>query len=187
MPRAGPRGDRGGDFRAPRAEGRFEGRGEAPRRDPRFDDRAPRFERAERPARGFDERRPGGGTTRIGAQADVVTDATAEISANTQENITASGAVVVGGGATPQGSMQARATMVVGASAQIRAELLALRDAGCALLLVSEELDELFELSDRLFEIKKIRVHKRPSWVDGQGVPGQPVVYSRPTLRERRV
>ena len=59
-----PRGDRGGDFRAPRGEGRFEGRGEAPRRDPRFDDRAPRFERAERPARGFDERRPGGGTTR---------------------------------------------------------------------------------------------------------------------------
>ena len=50
---------------------------------------------------------------------------------------------------------------------------------------------QLFDLglqvSDRLFEIKKIRVHKRPSWVDGQGVPGQPVVYSRPTLRERRV
>ena len=38
----------------------------------------------------------------------------------------------------------------VGASAQIRAALLALRDAGCAVLLVSEELDELFELSDRL-------------------------------------
>ncbi len=41
----------------------------------------------------------------------------------------------------------------VGASAQIRAELLALRDAGCAVLLVSEELDELFELSDRLHVI----------------------------------
>jgi general nucleoside transport system ATP-binding protein len=38
----------------------------------------------------------------------------------------------------------------VGAAAQIRAELLALRDAGCALLVVSEELDELFELADRL-------------------------------------
>jgi general nucleoside transport system ATP-binding protein len=38
----------------------------------------------------------------------------------------------------------------VGAAAQIRAELLALRDAGCAVLVVSEELDELFELSDRL-------------------------------------
>jgi len=38
----------------------------------------------------------------------------------------------------------------VGAAAQIRAELLALRDAGCALLVVSEELDELFALADRL-------------------------------------
>src|SRR5262249_37010073 len=38
----------------------------------------------------------------------------------------------------------------VGAAAQIRAELLKLRDAGCALLVVSEELDELFEISDRL-------------------------------------
>lgn len=38
----------------------------------------------------------------------------------------------------------------VGASAQIRGEILALRDAGCAVLVVSEELDELFELSDRL-------------------------------------
>ncbi|GIX25618.1 MULTISPECIES: ABC transporter ATP-binding protein [Caldimonas] len=38
----------------------------------------------------------------------------------------------------------------VGAAAQIRAELLALRDAGCALLVVSEELDELFDISDRL-------------------------------------
>ena len=38
----------------------------------------------------------------------------------------------------------------VGASAQIRAALLALRDAGCAVLVVSEELDELFELCDRM-------------------------------------
>jgi len=38
----------------------------------------------------------------------------------------------------------------VGAAAQIRAHILALRDAGCAVLLVSEELDELFEVSDRL-------------------------------------
>ena len=29
-------------------------------------------------------------------------------------------------------------------------QLLALRDAGCAVLVVSEELDELFEISDRL-------------------------------------
>ena len=38
----------------------------------------------------------------------------------------------------------------VGATAQIRAALLALRDSGCAVLMVSEELDELFELCDRL-------------------------------------
>jgi simple sugar transport system ATP-binding protein len=38
----------------------------------------------------------------------------------------------------------------VGAAAQIRGELLALREAGCALLVVSEELDELFQLADRL-------------------------------------
>jgi simple sugar transport system ATP-binding protein len=41
----------------------------------------------------------------------------------------------------------------VGASAQIRAALLALRDAGCAVLVVSEELEELLELSDRLHVI----------------------------------
>ena len=46
----------------------------------------------------------------------------------------------------------------VGAAAQIRAELLALRDAGCALLVVSEELDELFELSDRLVVIARGRL-----------------------------
>jgi simple sugar transport system ATP-binding protein len=39
----------------------------------------------------------------------------------------------------------------VGAAAQIRGEILALRDAGCAVLVVSEELDELFEISDRLY------------------------------------
>ena len=38
----------------------------------------------------------------------------------------------------------------VGAAAQIRAEILKLRDSGSAVLLVSEELDELFELSDTL-------------------------------------
>ncbi len=46
----------------------------------------------------------------------------------------------------------------VGAAAQIRAELLALRDAGCAVLVVSEELDELFEIADRLVVIAKGRV-----------------------------
>jgi general nucleoside transport system ATP-binding protein len=43
----------------------------------------------------------------------------------------------------------------VGAAAQIRAELLALRDAGCAVLVVSEELEELFEICDRLYVIAK--------------------------------
>ena len=41
----------------------------------------------------------------------------------------------------------------VGAAAQIRAALLKLRDDGCALLVVSEELDELFQISDRLLVI----------------------------------
>ena len=41
----------------------------------------------------------------------------------------------------------------VGAAAQIRGEILALRDAGCAVLVLSEELDELFEISDRLHVI----------------------------------
>jgi len=43
----------------------------------------------------------------------------------------------------------------VGAAAQIRAAILALRDAGCAVLVVSEELDELFEICDALHVIAK--------------------------------
>jgi len=46
----------------------------------------------------------------------------------------------------------------VGAALQIRAELLALRDAGAALLVVSEELEELLEISDRLVVIARGRV-----------------------------
>jgi general nucleoside transport system ATP-binding protein len=46
----------------------------------------------------------------------------------------------------------------VGAAAQIRGEILALRDAGCAVLVVSEDLDELFEISDRLVVIARGRV-----------------------------
>jgi len=46
----------------------------------------------------------------------------------------------------------------VGAAAQIRGALLALRDAGCAVLVVSEDLDELFEISDRLVVIARGRV-----------------------------
>jgi general nucleoside transport system ATP-binding protein len=46
----------------------------------------------------------------------------------------------------------------VGAAAQIRGELLELRDAGCAVLVVSEELEELFEVCDRLYVIAKGRL-----------------------------
>ena len=46
----------------------------------------------------------------------------------------------------------------VGAAAQIRASLLALRDQGCAVLVVSDELDELFELSDRLLVMSQGRL-----------------------------
>ena len=46
----------------------------------------------------------------------------------------------------------------VGAAALIRGELLKLRDAGCALLVVSEELDELFEICDRLIVIAQGKV-----------------------------
>ncbi len=46
----------------------------------------------------------------------------------------------------------------VGAAAQIRGELLKLRDEGCAVLVVSEELDELFEMCDRMHVIAKGRL-----------------------------
>ena len=46
----------------------------------------------------------------------------------------------------------------VGASAQIRGAILALRDTGCAVLVVSEELDELFEVSDRLHVMARGRL-----------------------------
>jgi simple sugar transport system ATP-binding protein len=49
----------------------------------------------------------------------------------------------------------------VGASAQIRGELIKLRDEGCAVLVVSEELDELFEVSDALVVIAGGRVSPR--------------------------
>ncbi len=46
----------------------------------------------------------------------------------------------------------------VGATAQIRSELVALRDAGCAVLVVSEDLDELFEITDRLHVMARGRL-----------------------------
>ena len=66
----------------------------------------------------------------------------------------------------------------VGAAAQIRGEILAMRDAGCAVLVVSEELEELFEISDRMHVIARGRlspslpmaeatVEKIGSWMSG--------------------
>lgn len=49
----------------------------------------------------------------------------------------------------------------VGAAARIRAELAALRDAGSAVLVVSEELDELFELCDAIHVLTDGRVSPR--------------------------
>ncbi len=46
----------------------------------------------------------------------------------------------------------------VGAAAQIRGELIKLRDAGCAILVVSEELDELFEICDRMMVMAQGRL-----------------------------
>jgi simple sugar transport system ATP-binding protein len=46
----------------------------------------------------------------------------------------------------------------VGAAARIRNELITLRSAGCAILVVSEELDELYALCDRLLVIAKGRI-----------------------------
>ncbi|HEY2732654.1 MAG TPA: ABC transporter ATP-binding protein, partial [Polyangiales bacterium] len=46
----------------------------------------------------------------------------------------------------------------VGAAAAIRGELLRLRDTGTAVLVVSEELEELFEISDRLLVIARGRI-----------------------------
>ena len=49
----------------------------------------------------------------------------------------------------------------VGAAAQIRQQLLALRDAGSAVLVASEDLDELFELSDALVVMSGGRLSPR--------------------------
>jgi simple sugar transport system ATP-binding protein len=46
----------------------------------------------------------------------------------------------------------------VGAAAQIRQALLDLRDSGVGVLVVSEELDELFEICDRLAVIAQGRL-----------------------------
>ena len=66
----------------------------------------------------------------------------------------------------------------VGAAAQIRSEILALRDAGCAVLVFSDELEELFEVSDRLhviargrlspsMSVREANVQKIGEWMSG--------------------
>ena len=45
-----------------------------------------------------------------------------------------------------------------GSAAAIRNELVALRAAGCAILIVSEDIDELYEVTDRLIIIAGGRV-----------------------------
>ena len=73
----------------------------------------------------------------------------------------------------------------VGAAAQIRGELLRLRDAGCAVLVVSEELEELFEISDRLYVMAKGQLspslarrdataHLVGQWMSGLWADGEP-------------
>lgn len=46
----------------------------------------------------------------------------------------------------------------IGAATQIRQRLVAMRNAGCAILVISEELEELFEICDRLHVIHKGRL-----------------------------
>ncbi len=88
----------------------------------------------------------------------------------------------------------------VGAAALIRGELLKLRDAGCALLVVSEELDELFEIADRLIVIAQGRmspsiatadasVERIGEWMSGlwpQDAAAQPAAFeATPSLGVR--
>jgi simple sugar transport system ATP-binding protein len=76
----------------------------------------------------------------------------------------------------------------VGAAAQIRGEILALRDAGCAVLVVSEELDELFEVCDRMHVIARGKlspsvpiaeatVEKIGEWMSGLWAPAGEVQH----------
>ena len=54
----------------------------------------------------------------------------------------------------------------VGAAAQIRSELIDLRGVGCALLVISEELDELFQLCDRIHVLSRGRLSPAVSRAD---------------------
>jgi simple sugar transport system ATP-binding protein len=71
----------------------------------------------------------------------------------------------------------------VGAAAFLRQALVDLRDRGCAILLISEELEELFEISDRIAVIAggrlspqritaQTHVDEIGLWMSGVGMPG---------------
>jgi simple sugar transport system ATP-binding protein len=62
--------------------------------------------------------------------------------------------------ASPRALLVAQPTwgLDVGAAARIRRELLALADAGCAVLVISEDLEELFEISTTLMVMAKGRL-----------------------------
>ena len=63
----------------------------------------------------------------------------------------------------------------VGAAQLIRQALIDLRDQGVALLVISEELDELFIISDRLVVLAKggfRRRSSRPTHRSGKSAPG---------------
>ena len=66
----------------------------------------------------------------------------------------------------------------IGAQVAIHEAMIKLRDAGCAILVVSEDLDELFQISDRLCAIcdgelspiesaEKVSVEKIGCWMAG--------------------
>jgi simple sugar transport system ATP-binding protein len=54
----------------------------------------------------------------------------------------------------------------VGAAAFIRQSIIDLRNAGCAVLVISEELDELFEICDRLAVIAQGRLSEAKDIAD---------------------
>jgi simple sugar transport system ATP-binding protein len=73
--------------------------------------------------------------------------------------------------ATPEVLVVAQPTwgVDVGAASLIRSEIIKLRELGCAVLVISDELEELFELCDRLHVMAKGRLS--PSIDAGQATP----------------
>ena len=84
--------------------------------------------------------------------------------------------------------------MDVGAATFIRQSIIDLRDRGCAVLVISEELDELFEICDRIAVIAKGRLSPtRPAsettvedigvWMSGLWPGAEPSEPRPPTTR----